>query len=286
MILILGGTGTLGHALTDILVNTAMHDVYIVSRCELRQKQMAERYPSVKFIVGDIQNTDWAYQLPEIPDYVFNLAAMKHVDMAEHNVEQCFKVNTLGTITSHKWATDNGVKYYIFSSTDKAVLPINAYGNSKALAEKYLYSMAGKGPVTSCYRWGNVLGSRGSVFHSFAKTLKEERRVYITHEEMTRFWTTITKVAQFMWEHCEVESPQDEPHIPDMKAASIVRLANATAKVLGISEYETVITGIRPGEKIHETLYSSHEYCIRSDTAPQFSTAELEDLAARVLNGE
>ena len=283
MILLFGGTGTLGHALAKI-IDQSGYECTVISRCELRQKAMHELYPKFHYILGDIASDEWKRQMKSRPYVLFNLAALKHVDIAENNVESCIRVNVKGTINSAEWAMDTGVPHYVFSSTDKAVLPINTYGYAKGISEKYLYSMQGKRHTDfSVFRWGNVLGSRGSVLHAFKASLERENKVYITEPQMTRFWIHIDDVAAFMWERKLTPCQSDTPHIPEMKAASILDLAHATAKVLGKPNYKIEIVGIRPGEKIHECLYSGHDRCINSNTAPQYSMEELEDLVRRAL---
>lgn len=282
MILIFGGTGTLGHALARI-IEKSNYDCTIISRCELRQKEMKKRFPGFKFILGDVASDEWKREITTRPLVVFNLAALKHVEIAEENVEACLRVNLQETINTANWAMESHVPHYVFSSTDKAVLPINTYGYCKGLAEKYLHAMQGKRDTKfSVFRWANVCGSRGSVLHRFKETLLNEKKVYITHSQMTRFWIHIDDVAKFMWER-RFEPTTDVPHIPEMKASTVLDLAQATANVLGVGSYEIELVGIRPGEKIHECLFSSHERCLNSNTAEQFSMSELEDLVRRSL---
>jgi FlaA1/EpsC-like NDP-sugar epimerase len=279
MIVIFGGTGTLGRALSRVIVEENPHTpVWIVSRCELRQKEMKEEFPGFKYVIGDVTNTDWAEHLPPRVESVFNLAAMKHVDIAEHNVRRCVDINYHGTVNTYLWSQKCAATY-AYSSTDKAVLPINAYGMSKALGERYLSDKKN----AAVFRWGNVIGSRGSVFHSFAKTLKSHDTAYITHPEMTRFWIHIDDVARFMWNKRRIMT-NNEAHIPEMKGASVLRMANAVATVLSIPNPEIVFTGIRPGEKIHECLRTGHDYCLTSNNCEQFTDDELLNLVSEVLN--
>lgn len=287
MIVIFGGTGTLGRALCKVIVDACDDPIYVVSRCEMRQKDMAREFPDINFVVGDVTNRDWEEQLPIACRHVFNLAAMKHVEIGEENVRRCIDINYLGVVNTYKYAEAAQAESYSFSSTDKAVLPVNTYGLAKALGEKYLYERVAKTrptrPKISVYRWANVLGSRGSVFHKFARTIRDDGVAHVTHKDMTRFWIHIQDVAQFMWEHRLEETPL-RPHIPDMKATSVVRLAKAIAQVLGCDVPEIRYTGIRPGEKIHECLYTSHEYCLTSQTCEQFSDDELLELVKEVLD--
>lgn len=286
MIVIFGGTGTLGKALCRVARHFSDAPIYVVSRCELRQKQMAEEFPDINFVVGDVTNQDWEEQLPAYPTHVFNLAAMKHVDIGESNVRRCVDINYMGVVNTYQWARAHKADSYSFSSTDKAVLPLNAYGFSKALGEKYLYERVAKDaprPEISIFRWGNVIGSRGSVFHHFAKTIKDAGVARITHKDMTRFWIHIDDVADFMWRN-KCETTATRPHIPDMKGTTVLRLAKAIGNVIGYPDFRVEYSGIRPGEKIHECLYTSHDYCLTSNTCDQFSDDELEDLCREVLD--
>jgi UDP-N-acetylglucosamine 4,6-dehydratase len=280
MIVIFGGTGTLGHALARVIVDESPSaSVAIVSRCELRQKEMKEKFPSFRYVIGDVTNTDWAEQLPGYGiTSVFNLAAMKHVDISELNVRRCVDINYMGTVNTYQWAAQRvGAATYAYSSTDKAVLPINAYGMAKGLGERYLADKKN----AAVFRWGNVLGSRGSVLHAFARSIKATGTAYITDEEMTRFWIHIDDVARFMWKNHRVMT-KDEAHIPPMKGASVMRLAQAVGEAMG-RDVTFRVTGIRPGEKIHECLRTGHDYCLTSENCEQFTDSELLELVREVL---
>lgn len=280
MIVIFGGTGTLGNALTkEILEKYSSETIVIVSRCELKQKQMADKFNSkqLRFIVGDVRDSHWASMI-KIDDQslVFNLAAMKHVDIAEDNVEYCLDVNVNGTKNTLNWAYAHGAKY-LFSSTDKAVLPINTYGASKMAAEKLVLSKGGL-----VFRWGNVLGSRGSVLGAFKKSLIEENKIKITDINMTRFWVLIEDVAKFM---LSKKDSMSGIYIPKMGAASVADLAYAVGKIIGKTDYSIEETGIRAGEKIHECLWSSHDNCLRSDDLKiKYSEDELLRIVGKSLN--
>jgi UDP-N-acetylglucosamine 4,6-dehydratase len=237
----------------------------------------------VKFVLGDIRDYDslkphfWGKSL------VFHLAAMKHVDMAEANPEESIKINVLGTVNVAKAAMEASVPYCVFSSTDKAVLPINVYGMCKGISERYLLSLNEAQSITrfSVFRWGNVLGSRGSVIHAFAKTLREANTVYITDFRMTRFWVEIGSVARFMLERFDTDEARTEVQIPPMRGAKVTRIADLTARHLGFANYKIKAAGIRPGEKLHECILSSHDHCVRSDNVGEYSDEELLEMIQR-----
>lgn len=275
-ILIVGGTGTLGKALLELIGQNPGYKITVLSREELKQKILIPKYPRVKFVIGDVR--DYESIVPHClgKDAVFHLAAMKHVDMAETNSEESIKINLLGSMNVAKAAINGGAGVCVLSSTDKAVLPINNYGMCKALAEKHFFYLNDVQKITrfGVFRWGNVLGSRGSVIHSFVKSLKEEKRVYITDARMSRFWIDIYDAAKFMLDN--YESPNEkEAMIPHMRGARLLKIADLCASHMAIRDYKIEYTAIRPGEKIHECLYSDHSHCVRSDTCEQYSDDEL-----------
>lgn len=281
-ILITGGTGSLGHALLDQLDGER---VSVLSREELKQKQTKQRYAAVRFFLGDVKNfADVDRVISKVkPTVVFHLAAQKHVDIAEENPDECIAVNLLGAQNVAECCHNHGVAYAVFTSTDKAVLPINLYGMCKGAAEKYWLEMNRDSDTHfSVFRWGNVCGSRGSVIHSFARSLKDEGTIRLTDISMTRFWIHLEDVARFMIDNYET-APDDKALIPPMKASPVICLAKAVARHLGVSTFDIDTIGIRRGEKYHECLWSEHDKCLRSDTAEQFTDDELDQLVARVL---
>lgn len=274
-ILIFGGTGTLGHAICKI-AEEENATITIVSRCEIKQKQMAKKFPNIRFVLGSITEDCWKSQLDDFYDYVFNLAASKHVEVCESNVIHAVNINYYGTINTYEWAKER-CNQYLFSSTDKGCLPINAYGASKMLAEKYLYNMNEYHENIAVFRWANIVGSRGSVLKLFKDSLLKENKVYVTDKRMTRLWAHIDYVARFMWFN-KNKVTYKAPLIPEMKASTLIDFADALATILKIDNYDIEEIGIRDGEKLHECLYSSHDECIRSDTATQFTKDELIEL--------
>lgn len=278
---IVGGTGTLGNALIKAL--HTYNKITVFSRDELKQQLLKKRYPEITCILGDIRDPQSIERALKGMQVVFHVAALKHVDVLEANPLESYKTNVQGTINVANACVENGVNHCVFSSTDKAVLPINTYGYCKALSESYLLNLNGQGETKfSVFRWGNVLGSRGSVIHSFIKTLKEEHRIYLTDKRMTRFWIHIDQAVDFMVGNYR-HAPKDKVMVPYMEAASVARVAATIAKLLGISEYETQIIGLRKGEKIHECLESNHDFCIRSDTANRISDEQLEKMLAPLI---
>lgn len=282
--LIIGGTGTLGQAMLSLIGNNPKYNVTVISRNEHKHKELAKTWPLVKFLPADVRDEESLDRHFLGKNIVFHFAAMKHVDTAELNPEECLKINLHGSLNVANCALRHNLQYAVLSSTDKAVLPINTYGMTKALAEKYFFYLNTIQSMTkfSVFRWGNVLGSQGSVLHDFIRTLKAEKTVYVTHPEMTRFWIDIHDAANFMLNSYE-EAFADRPMIPQMKCAKVLDLAKACAENLGIRDYQVKISGIRAGEKIHEVLLSTHEYCMRSDQWHVLTGEELTAMVEKVI---
>lgn len=288
MHLIIGGTGTLGRALVKRLVD---EDVVVFSRDEHKQQAMRREFPSVDFELGDIRD---AGRVDEIfrrymPSSVFHVAALKHVDHLEANVEECWKTNVLGTRNVYRSAVDSGADHFVFSSTDKAVDPINAYGYSKALAEKFLLSSCnnrGEGVFTTIFRWGNVLGSQGSVIPVFVENILKGEPVPITSLEMTRFWLTIDQAVDFMIsEYKDTDNDGSVLVHPLIRAAKLTDLIECIGQILNTTvEYKVV--GLRPGEKLHEQLVSQHMNSpVNSKDWARYEPAELRDLLEPLVMG-
>jgi len=279
---VIGGTGTLGSELIKQLGEK--NDVLCFSRDELKQKELKQRFPFVKCILGDCTDKDSLRRVLKEGDTVFHVAALKHVDTIEYNVAQGIKTNVIGTMNVADVCIENKCAYMIFCSTDKAVLPINAYGYTKGLGEKYLFSLNKEGHETKfgVYRWGNVIGSRGSFIPKIIEQLKSGNKITITDHNMTRFWIRISDAVSFMLETYKYAS-KDFAMIPDMKAASVVRVVDAISKITGYPILGFQDIGIRAGEKIHECLTTSHSACLRSDNSSQYDELELISLLKKEI---
>lgn len=276
IVVVFGGTGTLGTELSKILKKEKDCKVHVVSRCELRQKEHAKEF-GFNYTLGDVSNSQWRSQLPDVADYVINLAASKHVEVCEENVEYCVKVNYEGVVNTYNYARDVGAKY-LYVTTDKAVRPVNAYGAAKMLGEKFIADKKD----ASTFRWANVCGSRGSVFHLFREQVKKGV-VTITDRRMTRLWLHIEDVASFMWKNRD----SNEKHlVPKMKAAKLIDIAYAIAEVEGCKKPKFKEIGFRPGEKLNEeVLYNpfDDESLLNSVNSQQFKKHELIEFIRRVL---
>lgn len=244
---------------------------------------MRKSFKNVKYVVGDVRDKDFIDYQVQVGEYdaVFLVAALKHVDVLEFNPEEAVKTNILGTMNVAESCIKHKVKYCVFSSTDKAVNPINAYGGTKFVAEKILFNKNRLQEYThfSVFRWGNILGSRGSVIPFFAEKMKNGEEVPITDLAMTRFWLTIEDACKFMISNFQ-SAKKDRAMIPPLKSSgisevikSISRLTNKTSSVR--------IVGLRPGEKIHEEMWLGFD----SNKCDKYSNDELDFLIKPVLEG-
>jgi UDP-N-acetylglucosamine 4,6-dehydratase len=255
-VLITGGTGSFGKKFIQIVLeNYKPQKLIVFSRDELKQFEMSQRwsvkkYPFLEYVLGDVRDKERLTRIFYGVDYVIHAAALKQVPAAEHNPSEYIKTNIIGSMNVIDAAISNNVKKVIGLSTDKACNPINLYGATKLCADKlFVAANLSNGLNTrfSVVRYGNVLGSRGSVIPFF----KERARtgvLPITDPRMTRFWITLDQAVHFVIKSLEISKGGDifVPRIPSMK---IVDLAKAIAP-----NCEHEIVGIRSGEKLHETL--------------------------------
>ena len=261
VILITGGTGSFGKKCTEIILkNYKPKKLIIFSRDELKQWEMRQvfnekDYPCMRYFIGDIRNKDRLYRGFYGVDFVIHAAALKQVPALEYNPFEAVETNIIGAQNIIDAAIDRGVKKVIFVSTDKAVNPINLYGATKLCAEKLFVagnSYAGGRTKFSVVRYGNVVGSRGSVIPFFLK-YKQNGRLPITDIRMTRFWITLEQGVNFVLS-CLEKMRGGEIFVPKIPSMKIVDLAKAICP-----ECKLKIIGIRPGEKINEVLISKDE---------------------------
>ncbi len=285
-ILVLGGTGTLGRAICDMLIEEYPGcQITVLSRDEHKQAKMKREFPLINFVIGDIRDKRSIDEHFHGKDIVFHVAALKHVDILEANVGECIRTNILGTMNAAECALNHFVKHFIFSSTDKAVDPINAYGYAKALSEKILYSYNQKQDRTkfAVYRWGNVVGSQGSVIPVFAESIKSRGTAFVTDMRMTRFWLPIEWAVRYMLRSF-AEAYKDKAMIcPNMKAARVVDVAQAISVIVTGLPCKVIETKIRPGEKLHENLLSAHHDGKSSEHAENYSTEELIEILTPIV---
>ena len=263
-ILITGGTGSLGQALTKKLLENNVDTIRILSRNEEKQNTMKEKFTDdrLRFFIGDIRDKERLTRALEDIDIVFHAAALKHVPVIEYNPFEAIKTNVIGSQNVIDACLEENIEKAICVGTDKAVSPLNTYGATKLLMEKlfvsadnYLNKKRHKTKFIAL-RYGNVLGSSGSVVPLFIKQIKNKQKISITDKNMTRFSITMNEALNFILESAE-QGKGSEIFIPKLKAYSIVDLKDALYEIYGKTDEE--ITGIRPGEKLHETLINFDE---------------------------
>jgi UDP-N-acetylglucosamine 4,6-dehydratase/5-epimerase len=261
-VLITGGTGSFGKKYTSTLLkNFKIKRLVIYSRDELKQYEMSmmfQEYKSVlRFFIGDVRDESRLREAMRGIDIVIHAAAMKHVPIAEYNPMECIKTNIHGAENVIKAALDNDVEKVMALSTDKASNPINLYGATKLASDKLFVAannMSGGRTKFSVVRYGNVVGSRGSVVPYFKKLIAEgSSHIPITHKEMTRFWITLQEGVDFVLK-CFKRMDGGEIFVPKIPSVHITDLAKAMAPDLPIK-----IIGIRPGEKLHEVMCPSDD---------------------------
>ncbi len=258
-VLITGGTGSLGKKLTKkLLAGHRPNRIIILSRDELKQSEMMQDFPdeSLRFFIGDVRDKDRLYRAFDGVDYVIHAAALKQVPAAEYNPFEAIKTNVLGAKNVIDVCVDRKVKNVIALSTDKAANPINLYGATKLCSDKLFIagnSYAGSKPTRfSVVRYGNVVGSRGSVIPFFMKK-RDGGILPVTDERMTRFWITLDHGADFVLKSL-LNMNGGEIFVPKIPSAGIMDVAAAVAPACRIE-----VVGIRPGEKLHEVLISEDD---------------------------
>jgi UDP-N-acetylglucosamine 4,6-dehydratase len=261
-ILITGGTGSLGHALTAEILRRLpkIHRLVIFSRDELKQYEMAQKYsdqkhPALRYFIGDVRDRSRLKRALEGIDTVIHAAALKHVPAAEYNPMEFIHTNVIGAENLIESCMDTGVKRVVALSTDKAAAPINLYGATKLCSDKLFVAAnnyVGRDTIFSVVRYGNVMGSRGSVIPFFLKQAKEGV-LPITDPSMTRFNISLQEgVDMVLW--ALENALGGEIFVPKIPSYKIMDLAEA----IGPSCKKS-ITGIRPGEKIHEEMITSSD---------------------------
>ncbi|WP_289242878.1 UDP-N-acetylglucosamine 4,6-dehydratase (inverting) [uncultured Campylobacter sp.] len=260
-ILITGGTGSFGKKYTQILLkNYKPNKIIIYSRDELKQYEMASEFShsSMRYFIGDVRDESRLNTAMNGVDFVIHAAAMKHVPIAEYNPMECIKTNIHGAQNVINASLKNGVEKVIALSTDKACDPVNLYGATKLASDKLFIAannIAGQSPTRfSVVRYGNVVGSRGSVVPLFKKLIENgAKELPITDERMTRFWITLEDGVKFVLKNFE-RMHGGELFIPKIPSMKITDLAATLAPNLPIK-----LIGIRPGEKLHEIMISADD---------------------------
>lgn len=259
-VLVTGGTGSFGRKFVEVMIAEHQPEKVIVfSRDELKQHEMREagmNDPRLRYFIGDVRDLLRMRRAMEGIDVVVHAAALKQVPAAEYNPIEAIMTNIMGARNVIEAALDNKVKRVLAMSTDKAVNPINLYGATKLAAEKLTVQSnayaGGKTTRFSCVRYGNVVGSRGSVIPVFQRQ-RDDGHITITDERMTRFWLSIDQGVRFTI-RCIEQMQGGEVFVPKIPSTRVVDVAKAVAP-----DAEVELIGIRPGEKMHEVLVSEDE---------------------------
>lgn len=300
-ILITGGTGSLGQALTKRLLEEKVERIRIFSRNEEKQIAMEHKFNDkrLRFFLGDVNDLGRLTRALEDIDIVFHAAALKHVPKIEYNPFEAIKTNVIGSQNVIDASLHENVEKVIAIGTDKAVSPLNTYGATKLLMEKlfvtannYVNPQKHRTKFITV-RYGNVFGSSGSVVPRFIEQIKKKQKITITDPQMTRFSITLDEALAFIF-NATKSGKGSEIFVPKMRAYNIMDLKDALGDLLG--NYGEEITGIRPGEKLHEILISDEEirqtweyrdmYMITSPLYPLFHDNKINDTYQGIVKVE
>lgn len=270
-ILVIGGTGTIGRSIVKDLMQENPKVIRIISRDEYKQQQMQTELgysDSLRFIIGDIREYESLYATMREIDYVFHLAAMKQVDSCENNPYEAVKTNIEGTNNVIKAAISQNVKKVIFTSSDKAISPTNTYGATKLIGERLISAAetnkTSEQTIFASVRFGNVMGSRGSVIPHFIKGIIKDRKITVTDKNMTRFMMTLNQATELTIKALR-EAKGGEVFVLKMPVINLGDLANILIEEtcrknkLESEEVDIEVIGLRPGEKMYEELMTDDE---------------------------
>ncbi|WP_341279868.1 SDR family NAD(P)-dependent oxidoreductase [Paenibacillus sp. FSL H8-0537] len=281
-ILITGGTGTIGYQLTKQLLTYDPSVIRIFSRDEYKQYQMSqdfhEHHEKMRYLIGDVRDQQRLLRALEDVDFVFHLAAMKHVPFCEYNPFEAVQTNVIGTQNVIQASIQAGVQKVLFTSSDKAISPTNTYGATKLMGERLVsaaeYQKGAKSTIFSSVRFGNVMGSRGSVIPLFKKQIVEQGRITVTDPEMLRYMMTPTQAIELLLRANELASG-GEVLVLKMPVVKLGDLAEVMIDLLNHikksdNEIEIHTIGLRPGEKMYEELMTLDEQRIAVETEEMY----------------
>ena len=267
-ILITGGTGSLGQALTKRLLESDVDTIRILSRNESKQVHMNSEFSDTRLrcLIVDIRDKERLIKSMEDIDVVFHAAALKHVPIIEYNPFEAIKTNVVGSQNVIDASLIQNVEKVVCIGTDKAVSPLNTYGATKLLMEKLFISANNYLNIDRyrtqflAVRYGNVFGSSGSVIPKFLEQVKKSKKITITNESMTRFSITMDQALDFILDSTQ-NGKAGEIYVPKLKGYSILQIKDVFQELFGNCDIENI--GIRPGEKLHEVLINQEEmrYC-------------------------
>jgi UDP-N-acetylglucosamine 4,6-dehydratase len=281
-ILITGGTGTIGRRLVERLLLENPKVIRIFSRDEHKQYEMGIDFKNdaehLRFLIGDVRDKQRLNRAMEDIDYVFHCAAMKHVPACEYNPFEAVQTNVIGTQNVIQAAIENKVKKVLFISTDKAISPTNTYGATKLTAERLIsateYHKGAKSTIFSSVRFGNVMGSRGSVIPLFKKQISEKRMITLTDPNMLRYMMTPSQAIELILKANEIALGGEVfvLKMPLIKIGELAEVLIEDAKIrYGITEDIIIdVIGLRPGEKRFEELMTDDEAIVAYETLDMY----------------
>jgi len=282
VLLITGGTGSFGKAVLKRILKSEIHEIRILSRDEKKQDDLRKHFNSsrLKFYLGDVRDYQSVLNVTRGVDYIFHAAALKQVPSCEFHPMEAVKTNILGTENVLEAAIQSKVKRVVCLSTDKAVYPINAMGISKAMMEKVIVakSRSSSDTVICATRYGNVMGSRGSVIPLFVNQIRGRSPITITDPNMTRFMMTLDEAVNLVLYAFEHGSSGDL-FVQKAPAATIEVLVKALKSLLGVPNHPIDVIGTRHGEKLYEALLSREEMVAAEDSGDYYRVPpDLRDL--------
>lgn len=264
-ILITGGTGSFGHQIIKELIKIGPNSITVLSRDEKKQYDMKNEFEGyvdlLNFVIGDVRSYPTVYDTMRNIDIVYHAAALKQVPSCEFHPFEAVKTNIIGAENVKRAAIENEVDTLVSISTDKAVKPVNTMGMTKAIQEKIILNSNNQNFSTKfiCVRYGNVIGSRGSVIPFFKERIEKGKFIPITSYEMTRFLLRLKEAVDLVFKATD-NGRTGQLFVKKMPACYIFDLAKVMGEIIGgTSEYPIKEVGIRPGEKIHEVLVSEEE---------------------------
>jgi UDP-N-acetylglucosamine 4,6-dehydratase len=275
ILLITGGTGSFGNAVLKRFLNTRIREIRIFSRDEKKQDDMRKRHrnPKIKFHIGDVCDERSLVQVMRGVDYVFHAAALKQVPSCEFHPMQAVRTNVLGGENVLNVAIASGVKRIVCLGTDKAVYPINAMGTSKAMMEKVMVatsrSLEGTDTVICGTRYGNVMGSRGSVIPLFVQQVLDGKPITITDPSMTRFMMTLEDSIDLVL-YAFRNGNNGDIFVQKAPAATVETLVSAILELMDKRDHPVTVLGARHGEKLDESLLSREECACAEDLGDYF----------------
>lgn len=270
-ILIIGGTGTIGKSLLEYILRENPEVVRIFSRDEHKQFEMREKLGdirNIRYLIGDVRDGDRVLRAMQDIDYVFHAAAMKHVPSCEYNPFEAVQTNIIGTQNVITAALNAGVKKVIFNSTDKAIAPTNTYGASKLMAERLIasaqYNSGGRGTIFAAVRFGNVMGSRGSVIPLFKSQIMDKQKVTVTDFSMSRFMMTLDQATDLTIKAMKTAQGGEifvlkMPVVRLEDVANVIITEMCNKLKIDIDTIDVQEIGLRPGEKMYEELMTMEE---------------------------